>query len=174
MGWSLSDLLHKRSRNCTTLSDVLSGFIGGQFEITKKIDGDAVHRRGEIDEIEINDKVKEITVYFNWLCEEKLVHDNKLRTELKWVLVERPFRDLFLKKSSGKFFLKVPFGSYRSHPDEDRVKMWGGGWSEVCRFYKRDDHTNLVQNGAEIISYWELHRVSFFCAINIAIAMRKK
>lgn len=172
MNWSFLDSLRKRSRNYAALCEVLESFIGGQFQIVKKIEEDAVRRRGEISEIEINADNKEITVYFNWLCEERLVHDSKSRHTLKWFLVERPFRDLFLRKTSGKLFLRVPFGSYRSHPDEDRVKMWGGGFSEVCHFYKKDDHTNLVKNGDAFIPYWELHTISFFHAIQIAL--RKK
>ncbi len=154
--------MHSYCWNCTHLEKILEGFVNGQFQMIRRTKSDTLHFRGEIEKINVANQ-KKIHISFNWLCEERVVHDWSLQPRLKWYLLDQ---------SIGKRSLEVPFRAYYVQHDEDRIKMWGGGWSEVCRFFKKDDHTNLVRNGNEIIQYWELHKLSFFRAIIIALGKK--
>ena len=59
------------------------------------------------------------------------------------------------------FTLILPWDSFRLHPDEGQIKMWGGGFGDICRFYQPFDHTNLVWNGDELVTRFEKHRAMF-------------
>ena len=116
--------------------------------------------RGEIKECAIpSNKNRRVLISFNWLSERRLFLDEWWKPKPQWVLLEPPH-------SSST--LDVGFSSYYTQQDEGRIKMWGE-LGEVCRFFGKDDHTNLVRNGDEILHYWELHKLNFFRAIIIAL-----
>ncbi len=115
-----------------------------------------MHLRGEIRKIEVSNGVKTVTITFSWLYEERQVHNWKLDAKLKWFPLERPFQN-----EMKELCLNIPFDSFRLHPDEDRVKMWGGGFGDISRFYKAFDHTNLEQEGGELIPYLKKHELAF-------------
>lgn len=138
------------------LKDKLTEFDGGQFLMDTK---EGLIFRGEIKECVIpNDKARRVLVSFSWLCERRLFLDELWKPKPRWVLIEPPH---------GSSFLDVEFSSYYTQQDEDRVKMWGT-FGEVCRFFRKEDHTNLIRDEDRIVSYWELHKLNFFRAIIIA------
>ena len=143
--------LHGYCWDCTALTEILKEFIGGQFQVIKRVKDDNAHLRGEISGIKVFSGIKEVAILFKWLCEERLIHNWKLEAKLKWFPMDHPFGDPCLK---------IPFDAFRSHPDEDRVKMWGGGFSEVCRFYKRDDFANLVRVGDDFVPRHEKYELA--------------
>ncbi len=139
------------------LKNRLAGFNGGQFLMETK---EGLTFRGEIKECVIpSNKNRRVLISFNWLSERRLFLDEWWKPKTRWVLIEPP---------RGSSFLDVGFSSYYTQQDEERIKMWGA-FGEVCRFFKKEDHTNLVRNWDEIIPYWKLHKLNFFRAIIIAL-----
>jgi hypothetical protein len=157
--------MHGYFWNRKHLAEILKEFVGGQFQMIRRTKQDTLHFRGEVEKINVAADQKKISFSFNWLCEERLVHDWSLQSRLKWFLLDHPV---------GNHSLEVPFRAYYVQPDEDRIKLWGGGWNEVCRFYKKGDHTNLTSNGDEIVPCWELHKLSFFHAMRVSLSLGKK
>mgnify|MGYP001572889612 CR=1 FL=1 len=156
LDWSLLVNPHRKSHDCGLLKAILKDFVGGQFQLLRRKRGDCMHLRGEIQSIEVICDPRTVVLTFNWLCEERLEHDWKLDATLKWFTLERPFKD-----EIGQLTLTIPFDSFRPHPDEERVKMWGGGFGDICRFYQPFDHTNLVQQGDEFVTRFEKHNLMF-------------
>lgn len=130
--------------------------MGGQFQLRRRRGSDCLHLRGEIRTIEVIHEPLTVNLAFNWLLEECPVHDWKLDASLKWFPLERPCRE-----KMGELKLTLPFDSFRPHPDEERVKLWGGGFGDICRFYQPFDHTNLVRNGDELVTRFEKHKAMF-------------
>lgn len=140
----------------------LGKFQNGQFLMETK---EGLMFRGEIKECVIPaGKNRRVLIAFNWLCERRFILNEWWKPVPKWVRLESPI---------GSSHLDVIFSTYYIQYDEERLKMWGE-LGEVCRFFKKDDHTNLVRTGDEIVSYWELHKFNFFRAIQIAVALKKK
>lgn len=134
----------------------LTEFNKGQFLMETK---EGLIFRGEIKECVIpSKKNRRVLISFEWLSERRLFLDAWWKPKPRWVLLEPP---------RGVPFLDVGFTSYYTQQDEERIKMWGT-FGEVCKFFRKDDHTNLVRNGNEIVPHWELHRLDFFRAIIIA------
>ena len=139
------------------LKNKLVEFNGGQFLMETR---EGLTFRGEIKECVIqSNKNRRVLIFFNWLSERRFFLDEWWRPKPRWVMLEPPH-------SSST--LDVGFSSYYTQQDEDRIKMWGT-FGEVCRFFKREDHTNLVRNNDTIIPYCELHKLNFFRAIIIAL-----
>lgn len=167
LDWSLLINPHRRSHDSELLKEILKDFVGGQFQLLRRRNGDLMHLRGEIRSIEVISETKTAVIAFNWLYEERLVHNWALDATLKWSPLERPFA----AELNGKLELRIPFDSFRPHPDEERVKMWGGGFGDICRFYQSFDHTNLVPHGDVFVSRLEKHKSSFQRSI---LALLKK
>jgi hypothetical protein len=135
------------------LEKTLVKFIGGQFLMETK---EGLVFRGEISEYFVPDnRNKMVIITFNWLSERRLVSD------ANWNLVPKWYR---LKPPIGHSLMNVGFTTYYSQPDEDRLKMWGEQ-GEVCHFFRKEDHTNLVSRGDEFVPYWQLHHLLFCRAI---------
>lgn len=130
--------------------------MGGQFQLIRRRKGDCMHLRGEIQSVEVVSTPKTVIITFNWLFEERLVHNWELTPTLKWFPLERPFQS-----EMNGLKLIIPFDSFRPHPDEERVKMWGGGFGDIGRFYQPFDHTNVVPNGDEFVTRFEKHKTTF-------------
>lgn len=141
------------------LEGTLNEFAGGQFQMETK---EHLLFRGEIaDSIAPSSEIRRVLVSFVWLAERRFIFDENWTLRPKWFLLQQPAG---LKSP----YLSVEFSYYYSQQDEDRVKM-RGTLGEVCHFYKKEDHTNLVCNGDEIVQYWELHKLGFFQAIMIVL-----
>ena len=130
--------------------------MGGQFELRRRRGNDCLHLRGEISILEVICEPPTVNLTFSWLYKALPKHDWKLDVTLKWCPLERPF-----KNEMNGFTLILPWDSFRLHPDEGRIKMWGGGFGDICRFYQPFDHTNLVWNGDELVTRFEKHRAMF-------------
>lgn len=148
LDWSLLVNPHRKSHDPELLRRILKDFVGGQFQLRRRRRGDYMHLRGETRSIVVVNDPKIVSITFNWLLEERLVNN--------WFPLERPFKS----KLNG-LKLTIPFDSFRPHPDEERVKMWGGGFGDICRFYQPFDHTNLVWNGDELVTRFEKHKAMF-------------
>ena len=139
----------------------LAEFDGGQFSMETK---EGLVFRGEIrDCYAPNDKNKRVLISFNWLSERRFVLDNYWKSRPKWYLIETP---------TGSPYLDVRFTTYYSQPDEDRIKMWGE-LGEICRFFKKGDHSNLVRCGDEFVPFCSLHELKFWQAIIVALSIKK-
>lgn len=149
------------------LNKRLAEFVGGQFQMQRTKEG--LVFQGEIESYRVeNDGKKCVFLSFNWLCERRFVgFDGSGKLKPKWVK---------LQSHLGLPRLEVPFTTYYYQPDEERLKMWGGGWGEVCRFYKPGDWMNLVRFGADedkFVPYYELCR-TFRISVMIALLTRSK
>lgn len=146
------------------LEGILKGFDGGQFQMETK---EHLLFRGEIaNSIAPSSEIRRVLVSFVWLSERRFVFDENWTLRPKWLLLQQPDG---LKSP----YLSVEFSYYYRQPDEDRVKM-RGTLGEVCHFYKREDHTNLVRMEDGFMQYWKLHKLQFCRALHIAIANRKR
>lgn len=139
------------------LQRILDGFADGQFQLVKRKEG--LMFRGEIKSCEVaSNGSKEVVISFNWLCEQR---------NQRWFLKPQPPPPV----SSPR--LNVCFNTYYSQPDEERVKMWGGGWEEVCHFFKKGDHTNLVDGEGRFVPYCDLHKTKLWQVV-VAMLLNKK
>jgi len=131
------------------LEKILGKFVGREAQFLMETKEGLVFR-GEISDCLVpNDRNKRVFVYFNWLTERRFVPDEGGKQKLKWFLQDSP--------PGGSPLLDVGFAYYYSQPDEDRLKMKGDR-GEVCHFFKKEDHTNLVRCGDEFTPYYLLHQ----------------
>ena len=140
--------MHGYYFNPGSLEKKLASFIGGQFQV-KRVKDELIFR-GEIHKLSIS-KTRKMEITFGWLCEKKVSTHYSYKT--KWFLRGYPL---------GRPKLTIDFTCYYSQSDEDRLKVWGGGWEDVCHFFKPDDHTNLVLHEGEYLPYSELHQLNFW------------
>lgn len=141
------------------LEGILKEFDGGQFQMETK---ENLLFRGEIaDSIAPSSELRRVLVSFVWLAERRSVFDENWTLRPKWFLLQQPDG---LKSP----YLSVEFSYYYRQTDEDRVKM-RGILGEVCHFYKKEDHTNLVRQEDDLVPYGKLHRLSFFQATIVAL-----
>ncbi len=140
-------------------------FVGGQCRVQTK---ERELSQGEIKAFRIyGDNPRRIRIYFAWLCSERRAFDKlskPWKTKLKWLPTQC---------SLGPPFLDLSFRTYYYQPDEERIKMWGGGGSEVYRFYKPDDHLRLVPDGGNYIPYHELYAHKLKLALWVALVSSK-
>lgn len=133
------------------LKEKLSEFTGGQFLMETKLESkEGFVFRGEIRDWSIPDmKKKRVLIYFNWLCEQRFGLDQFWRPVPKWVLLEPP---------PGSQCLDVQYKSYYLQRQKEgrkkRIKMWTP-LGEVCRFYQKDDPSNLKQQEGEFLPCYE-------------------
>lgn len=138
----------------------LGKFQNGQFLMETK---EGLVFRGEIKECVIpTGKNRQVLIAFNWLCEQRFVLDEWWKPVPKWTRVEPPI---------GSLHLDVTFSTYYIQYDEERLKMWGE-FGEVCRFFKKDDYTNLVQNGHEFVPYYKTREL-MFKLVTVALLVEK-
>jgi len=127
------------------LERTLEEFVGGQFLMETT---DDLIFRGEIKSFSIpKNGDKRILISFDWLSECRPAVDASFNRIPKWFLVEQSIESP----------LDVSFSSYYSQPDEGRVKMWGVR-GEICHFFRKEDHTNLVRQGDEFVPYCQLRK----------------
>ncbi len=135
------------------LEETLREFAGGQFMMKTR---EGLVFRGKVSACFVPSKMnKRVLVYFHWLSERRLVLDKWEMLSQKWFLVE---------PSIHPHFLNIGFTSYYFQPDEERVKMWGE-FGEVCHFFTKGDHTNLVSCGDDFVPYCDLHKLEFWKVI---------
>jgi hypothetical protein len=143
--------MHLYRFNPVKLAEALKKFVGGQVEIKTNVKCCGSILRGEIQSYTVVGQVgnSRVLLTLNWLCELRMRFDH----QHQWV--PRPIWEPI--KTIGTPFLDIPFTAFYEQPDEERLKMWGEGWGEVCKFFKAEDWTNLVKVGEEYKSYFSIH-----------------
>lgn len=173
--------LYRFRWNSAPLETRLAEFVGGQCKSRRREerDGDYIVRRGEILGFKVWKNIKRVRVHFNWLCRQHTVFDKTKkpwRERLKWSpippLIGPPGPDRSIPQLSS--YLDIDFTSSYYEPDEGRLKMWGGGYGEVCRFFPKEDHTNLVQVAEdEYVEQCIFRQLNLWRAIMIALRQPK-
>ena len=137
--------MHLYYRSNERLRLALTEFTEGQFSMVTK---EGLVFRGEIQSCVIpKNSLRQIFISFAWLCERRFVFNNLWTPKPKWSLLGPP---------TGESMLEVGFSFYYLQPEEERIKIWSE-LGEVCRFYKKNDYTNLVRNGDSFVPYAILH-----------------
>jgi hypothetical protein len=115
------------------LNKILEKFLHGQCSI-QTTSGETY--RGMVDSYAVHPKKFSVSIRFSWLAKLQPIYVlNINETRPRWFIVST---------CPNGYEVVFNYASYYYQTDEDRVKIKGRA-GEICRFYKADDHTNIVQ-----------------------------